>query len=713
MRTLILVLALMLSVAAPLWAQDVPATLVADRLAITGADTLVAEGSVEVFYQGRRLRARRITYDRAADKLLIDGPIVLTDAVSGDVVLADEAELSGDLRDGILRSARLVLDQQLQLAASEMMRIGGRYTRLGRTVASSCKVCAGSPTPLWEIRARRVLHDATEKQIYFDRAQVRFFGVPVALIPRLRMPDPTLKRSRGVLLPAFRSNSDLGTGIKLPYFIPIGPSRDVTLTPFISTNGGRTLELRYRQAFRTGKIELNGAVSRDRILPDKTRGYIMAEGTFALPRDFKLKFSATTVSDRGYLLDYNVADSDRLESKVEVARTRRDQYISVGLTHFRSLRDTDTNDTLPSLIGDLTWVQRFTPAGIGGIATLTFSGHGHRRSSSAGFDSDGNGVSDGRDTARAGVRAEWRRDGIVGPGFLVAALAEVRADVFDISQDDASQGSYSRLTGAAALELRYPLTRITSRGAVQVIEPVVQLVLAPESAQDGVPNEDGVLAEFDEGNLFSLNRFPGYDGVEEGPRVNAGLSFTHFAPSGWQLGMTLGRVFRTESATGFSAASGLSGPTSDWLAAWRLSGRGLAVTNRLLFADDFSLTKAELRLDMARERYAVSSSYVWTLADDVESRTTDVSELVFDGRFQMSPNWAGTMNTRYDFVSDRAARAGLGLEFRNECLRVDLSLSRRFTSSSSVSPTTDVGLSVELLGFGGGSSPGPARACRG
>ena len=69
-----------------------------------------------------------------------------------------------------MQSARLVLNRELQLAAAQIQRIGGRYTQMDNTVASSCKVCEGNPTPLWEIRARRVLHDQQERQIYFDNA---------------------------------------------------------------------------------------------------------------------------------------------------------------------------------------------------------------------------------------------------------------------------------------------------------------------------------------------------------------------------------------------------------------------------------------------------------------------------------------------------------------------------------------------------------------
>ena len=223
-----------------LHAQD-RALLISDGLQITGDSRLIATGNVEVLYQGARLTAQSIVYDRATDRLIITGPIVLDDG-NGAIILADQADLRADLTEGILTSARLVLNQQLQLAAAEMVRTQGRYTQLSRVVASSCKICAGDPTPLWEIRASRVVHDQLERQLYFDNAQFRIGGVPVFYIPRLRMPDPTLDRATGFLMPSIRSTSELGFGLKLPYFIVIGPARDLTLTPYLTTKGGRTME---------------------------------------------------------------------------------------------------------------------------------------------------------------------------------------------------------------------------------------------------------------------------------------------------------------------------------------------------------------------------------------------------------------------------------------------------------------------------------------
>jgi LPS-assembly protein len=174
----------------------------------------------------------------------------------------------------------------------------------------------------------------------------------------------------------------------------------------------------------------------------------------------------------------------------------------------------------------------------------------------------------------------------------------------------------------------------------------------------------------------------------------------------------MGRVIRSQDQDQFGVASGLDGADSDWLAALQLAmANGLLMTNRVLIDDDLEVTKAELRMDLQRERYGLSASYVRLLADASESRTDPVSEMTLDGRYRMSDFWTAKASGRFDFEADRTARAGLGLEFRNECMKVDLSLSRRFTSSTSVKPTTDFGLSVDLLGFGSGTDPGPSRRC--
>ena len=687
--------------APPALAQE--ATLVADSVSISADQTLIATGNVEVFYQGTRLRAAAISFDRATGKLLITGPLYIVDGTEL-ILIADSADLDADLRNGILRGARMVLNQQLQLAASQINRVGGRYTQLSKVVASSCQVCAASPVPLWEIRARRVVHDQQERQLYFDNATFRIAGVPVAYIPRLRMPDPTLNRATGFMMPTIRTTSQLGTGIKVPYFITLGDSRDLMLTPYFSTNTTRTVELRYRQALRTGALLFNGALTSDTLLAGETRGYLFGGGTVGLANGFVLNFNLQTTSDPAYLLDYGYSSIDRLESNIELTRTRRNEYISAQLFHFHSIREGESNATLPSLVGELTYHRRFGGNILGGEGGFRFQTYSLHRTSDA--------DRIGRDTQRASARVDYRRNFILPAGITASAQAEITGDIYNVSQDAAFPGTIARFTPVGAVELRWPWVKVTPRGVSHLIEPVVQVIYSPTDGE--VPNEDSTLVEFDEGNLFALNRFPGSDVTERGLRANVGMAWTRFDPAGWSLGVTVGRVFRAEDLAQFSAGTGLSGKTSDWLAAVQLiTADGLALTNRAVFDDQFDFAKNELRLAYASDRVLLGTSYIWLVADNAEDRPSNTAEWLMDASYKFRTDWTGSASWRYDVDAGQATNAGLGLRYLNDCVAVDLSLSRRFTSSTSVEPTTDFGLSVELIGFGSGAAPGAPRAsCR-
>lgn len=691
-------------------AQD-RASLVADTLFMQDNSVLVAQGGVEVFFQGRRLTASRIVYDQAANRLSIEGPIRLSETGGDTVILGSQAELSADLRDGLIESARIVLDNQLQIAAVEAARIGGRYLRLDNAVASSCRVCAASETPLWEIRARRVVKDEVRQQLYFDHAQVRVAGVPVFYIPRLRMPDPKLKRADGFLLPRLSSSTTLGTGIEMPYFLTLGTSRDLTITPFITSDQARSVKLRYRQAFRKGDLTLQGAVAIDQVA-DGLRGYLFADGSFALPRGYRLGFHGEFASDETFLTNYDITDADRLTSYVDVIRVGRVELAFGKLRGITSLRSDENASTIPALVGDAIWQRRY--AALGGHGVLEFSSHGHLRTSTALTDADGDTVPDGRDVARASVGANWRRDWVLGgSGITGAVLGEARIDSFNIAQDSVFAGTDTRLWGAAGVELRWPWARVGKDGLRDILEPVIQIVGAGAS-DAAIPNEDSVLVEFDEASLLSLNRYPGFDAVETGAHANIALSWTRLSPQGWTTGLTLGRVIRAEDASqDFSLASGLGGTVSDWLVSARLqTAGGLVAAGRVIADDDLNVARGEMQLSYAQKTYSLGAGYIWSIADAAEFRAEDVSELALNGGYALNDYWKLTANGRYNVAANLPNRAGIGLSFRNECVLLDLSLSRRFAQSTKVTADTKFGVTLELTGFGGSTRGGAARTCQ-
>lgn len=666
-------------------------SLLADRVEIVADKTIVASGNVEILYQDYRLRAPLLIYDSEAETLTIEGPITLQ---QGDriTVLADSAELDRAMANGIMRSARLVLDQQLQIAATEIHRVDGRYSQLYQAVASSCQVCADNPVPLWQIRAQRVIHDQETRQLYFHNAQFRVLDVPIMYLPRLRMPDPSVDRYTGFLVPEIVDSGRIGTGMKIPYFIALGDHADITLTPFVTTDA-RTMEARYRQAFSFGSVEFNSAISNDN-LEDGLRGYIFGDGRFQLPLDYVLRFNIQQTSDSSYLLDYDYSGKDRLENRIELSRARRETYSEAGITTFETLRGSEllVEDQLPNIQGNILYIRRFQPASIGGQGNWQLSLDTHKRQS----DIDVIGL----DLGRLGAQADWSRSAVFANGMLGKIGGRISGDFYHVKQDSSYDPYLSHVAPAIEAELRWPFLRTGPDGGSQVLEPVVYLVWS-DLYGDAVPNEDSTLVEFDEGNLYAMSRFPGRDRYETGLRATTGLTWTHYAPSGWSWAVTAGHVYRATDPDQFSNASGLAGQSSDWLLGTqvKLDDR-LSVDARMLLDEGFDFAKSEARIAWNTARLDLFSSYSRIIADPEENRPDINSQIQFNGSYDISRNWVADFDLRYDVTAQEATRAALGVVYRNECVNVDLSLSRRFTSSSNVVPTTSVGLSIGLNGFG-------------
>ncbi|TMV79841.1 LPS-assembly protein LptD [Thioclava sp. BHET1] len=231
-----------------------------------------------------------------------------------------------------------------------------------------------------------------------------------------------------------------------------------------------------------------------------------------------------------------------------------------------------------------------------------------------------------------------------------------------------------------------------------------------------MPNEDSQQTEFDEGDLWSMDRFNGIDGVELGARANVGFSWTRYDPTGWTLGVTAGRVFRQLETNQFDAASGLGAKLSDWLVAVQAKWQQFSVINRTVFGDGQGIAKNELRLEWQGKKSTLATGFISMIADTDTTSTLvgandPTREWMVDASYKFTNNWSSQVAWRYDFVNHRADGSGIKFGWRNECVSVDLSLSRSYSSSSSVSANTTFGFSVGLIGFGGvaGGNPGMCR----
>ena len=106
----------------------------------------------------------------------------------------------------------------------------------------------------------------------------------------------------------------------------------------------------------------------------------------------------------------------------------------------------------------------------------------------------------------------------------------------------------ARALPQVAVDFRWPFARDSGAWGTQLIEPIAQLIVAPQAGDSQTrlyPNEDSLDFEFTDANLFGFNRFTGIDRLEGGVRANVAM---HGA---WYLGGTtfdglVGQSYRTD-----------------------------------------------------------------------------------------------------------------------------------------------------------------------
>ena len=134
-----------------------------------------AVGNVQMFYNGTGVEADKVIYDQKTKRLHAEGNIRMTDA-DGKITYANILDLSDDYRDGFVDLLRVDTADETRMAATRADRTKGNYTVFENGVYTACAPCKDDPKkpPLWQVKGARIIHNQTEKMLYFEDARLEF-----------------------------------------------------------------------------------------------------------------------------------------------------------------------------------------------------------------------------------------------------------------------------------------------------------------------------------------------------------------------------------------------------------------------------------------------------------------------------------------------------------------------------------------------------------
>ncbi len=709
--------------------KSAPLLIQADDLIYDNRNNrVIARGSVEIYQDDNVLLADEIVYDKTANTLTAIGNVRLKES-DGSVVNAERLTLKSNFRDGFVRSLQALTQDDTRVAAANAYRKDGQVV-YEKGVVTSCKPCEQHPErpPIWRIKARRVIQDKVEQNIYYEDATFEFYGIPVAWVPYFYTPDASVKQRSGFLPPQYFHSSTLGYGITVPYYYAISPNYDLTLTPEFTTNAGYLVQADWRQRLWNGayEVKLAGAYNDNAtdFFGDRNwRGSVETKGDFELNKYWHVGWNAIVESDDTFRRFYGIDSiyaTDRVSTVYLTGQGDRNYFMMSANSYGNLTGDTYNYETntyqksisatsYPSL--DYNYVHNKPVFG----GEFSFDVNALALSVNDPLNQLlPNGVYR-RDTDHIVTQAEWRRTLKDDIGEVFTPFVQARGDIYNVSDFHDINGTtgvadtFTRQMVGVGLDYRYPFVAHTDTTS-HVIEPVFQIISRGGQANNGkVPNEDSQSLVFDDTLLFDINKFSGYDLIETGTRANVGVQYTMQNYSGVSVRTVAGESIQVDGKNPYSAyygyGSGLDTNYSDYVLGSYIDYKNLfRVIGQVRFNEkDLSLSsqaytvQAKLGLIQAGVSYeSVAATQFYPAPRQEVSGFTAI---------KLNDDWTVFGDARFDLEAQRFIRNSVGIQYADECFIYSVTYQQTYVTLQDIKPDTAVLVRVGIKGFGQQTAP--------
>lgn len=594
-----------------------------------------------------------------------------------------------------------VAGRRISIASGEAERIDFEGENRIRLTAGTYSTCKPSERD-WFLDADSTLLNYDESLGTAKGAVLNFKGVPVFYTPRMTFPLGHEKQS-GFLTPLWSASSRSGLDVILPYYVAMAPNYDLTLYPRLMSKHGAQLAADFRY------MDANTPTSqwRAEYLPNDT---VTGESRYAysilhtqnLGRAVTATVNWQGVSDNNYWVDM----TSRL---LQTSQTQLPRQVVLGyapvswmqtqlqVLRYQTLQPDPANPVArPYFIEPQLSVIGYKP----NVFKTDFSMVGQYTR----FTHDDLTNKDRGD--RMVFYPQFALP-IVNPAFQMTPKVGLHMTSYALERATINAGEAERLTRVVptlSLDSTVYFERETSllgKEFIQTLEPRLYYVNIPYRDQSKIPIFDSGLTDFNFSQIFSENRYSGYDRLNDANQLTAGVTTRMLdANTGAErfkamLGQRYyfkqqrvglpGETLRTDNASNLIAAvNGLIAPKTYADVAWEFNYRE-SVSER------FSLG-VRYQPEIGK---AVSASYRY-IRDPLTNLST-VDQIDVAGQWPLSATWYAVGRYNYSIRDKQLLEAIAGLEYNASCWAVRL-VGQRLEAVAG-KPNSSVFFQLELQDF--------------
>lgn len=689
--------------------RNAPVFFQADQVSYNETDEIMTlEGNVEASDGKDVLRADYVTYNKKTDQLHARGNVRLY-SDKKDILETSEMNITGDLKTALTAELQILSHEDARLAGTKGEK-NGNFTTVYQGVYSPCKLCSideRAPTT-WAIKAERIIRDEEAGEIGYDHARFEFLGISLFYLPAFRHVDPSVDRRSGLMPFELGFSSDYGMMVGIPYYLTFSPQTDLTVTAYPTTTGGvfANTNFRHRGSHSMTEWFVGGGYTDNKLdkTPDRRqykkrfRGHIFGNGVVNLNDHWRVNYQLQQAENVAYLQNYSFLDTPGVGSKSFLTSFLQGEgfygsdYISIQALTFDDLRTTANPALTPTIFPLIHYARVGSPGTWGEYWTWDVNELYLTRDSGS-LQRDINGAeifakapSMNRIGSRIGFHVPWDTD----DGSLWKLTTSLESTLYSVdnfqrtNKTQKVSGSYGQALPQLGLFWRKPYWSY-EKEAQWILEPKASLIVGPSMGNSSrIPNTDSEDFELNEGNLFSMSRFPGWDLLDGGSRFNYGVNLSYLRQEALIAKFFLGQSYSFTEFTAFinGKNKGIFKGFSDYILGLMVNVTPYVVlsTNMMLNRDTFVPRRTEIDLTVGPSDLQLKARYIYSKDPFVDDTKANIrNQLVFGGVYKFHENWQVGATMTYDFGNDPGAlNYTTTMNYMNDCFNFGISYTRTY-----------------------------------
>ena len=661
-----------------------------------------AQGNVILKQDGLTVETEQILFNKTKNKITAPNKIKII-TKDGTVAHTEAGELAGDLSAMKTGATKVHFYEGTFLGAKAMEKKTSGDTFLTKAVYTPCNICEGK-SPLWQLSSNSVQNDVTDHDLIFKHSFFEVKETPIFYLPYWRMPDFTIKRRSGFLAPSIHSTHEMGRAISLPYFVDLTDNQNLTVTPVIAFDHFPMGLMDYQGRFSDGVLNITLSGTRDRGSQHK-QGHIKSNFEYDATDTWRLSGNLYKASTDTYFRRYHLPGVDDTEpfltSDLTAERFGNRNYFKLKTYSFQSLQNGVSSHSIPVLLPVMDFKYNTLPlekVGLYGFTNINAALFNTREH----FKSNRLSVTQGTSVPYI---SSW------GAAFDVTGFVRLDGYAVDTGKytfaDRQAYQNYDtgRIYPNLSATARYPFVK-NEANTTQIFEPIAMMVVSSNGGNsDKIPNVDSLVFDFDDTDLFSANRFSGYDRVEPGQRLNYGFKWSRFNhKTRRSISALIGQSYRFDDNAMMKDLMGYDPHFSNYVGRVQISIPYATFFYRArLDQKTLDARKNEVGVKVGDKPLRFGIDYVMRKAYSIgDNRYGGREEIVYSLSSQLTQNVSASGYYRYDLSGKgEPVKAGGSLRYDNECSAVLLEVDKSYTQDRNYKGSTSVMLKLVLKTLGG------------